>query len=117
MWRKSDPIGDGSPTLGATDGPKAVHPAASPAQMARIGGSLAIKGDLYGEEDLFIEGTIEGKITVKQGSVTLGERGRVLADIHATNIQVAGNVRWTPFSGPKWGVAKVEPAELNTSWS
>ena len=26
-------------------------------------------------------------------------------------------VRWTPFSGPKWGVAKVEPAELNTSWS
>ena len=93
MWRKSDPIGDGSPTLGATDGPKAVHPAASPAQMARISGSLAIKGDLYGEEDLFIEGTIEGKITVKQGSVTIGERGRVLADIHATNIQVAGNVR------------------------
>ncbi len=70
MWRKNDPTGDGSPTLGATDGPKAVHPAASPAQMARIGGSLAIKGDLYGEEDLFIEGTIEGKITVKQGSVT-----------------------------------------------
>ena len=28
-----------------------------------------------------------------------------------------GAVRWTPFSGPKWGVAKVEPAELNTSWS
>ena len=26
-------------------------------------------------------------------------------------------LRWTPFSGPKWGVAKVEPAELNTSWS
>ena len=26
-------------------------------------------------------------------------------------------MRWTPFSGPKWGVAKVEPAELNTSWS
>ncbi len=28
-----------------------------------------------------------------------------------------GRLRWTPFSGPKWGVAKVEPAELNTSWS
>ena len=26
-------------------------------------------------------------------------------------------LRWTPFSGPKWRVAKVEPAELNTSWS
>ena len=29
----------------------------------------------------------------------------------------AVGMRWTPFSGPKWGVAKVEPAELNTSWS
>ena len=89
MWRKNDPTADGSP---ASETRKTVHPA-SPPQMARIGGSLAIKGDLYGEEDLFIEGTIEGKITVKQGSVTIGERGRVLADIHATNIQVAGNVR------------------------
>ncbi len=89
MWRKNHPTADGSP---ASETRKTVHPA-SPPQMARIGGSLAIKGDLYGEEDLFIEGTIEGKITVKQGSVTIGERGRVLADIHATNIQVAGDVR------------------------
>ena len=88
MWKKSDSTADGSPAL---EKPKTVP--ASPPRAARIGGSLAIKGDLYGEEDLFIEGTIEGNITVKQGSVTVGERGRVVADIHATNIQVAGDVR------------------------
>ena len=54
---------------------------------------MATKGDLHDEEDLFIEGTIEGKITVKQGSVTVGEPGPCKADIHATNIQVAGDVR------------------------
>ena len=26
-------------------------------------------------------------------------------------------VRWTPFFRPKWGLAKLEPTELNTSWS
>ena len=31
--------------------------------------------------------------------------------------ETVAELRWTPFSGPKWGVAKVEPAELNTSWS
>ena len=64
----------------------------APARIARIGGSVSIKGDLYGEEDLFIEGRIEGKITVKKGSVTVGEKGRVHADVEATNIQVAGEV-------------------------
>ena len=89
MWKKSDSTADGSLV---SEKPKTVHPP-SPPRTARIGGSLAIKGDLYGEEDLFIEGTIEGNITVKPGSVTVGEQGRVMADIHATNIQVAGDVR------------------------
>ena len=40
-----------------------------------------------------------------------------LVDEEAIANWKADKVRWTPFSGPKWGVAKVEPAELNTSWS
>jgi cytoskeletal protein CcmA (bactofilin family) len=91
MWKKNE-ANDSS-----NRPPAPAQPAPSPAQtaatrMARIGGSLSIKGDLYGEEDLFIEGRIEGKITVKKGSVTVGEKGRVHADVEATNIQVAGEV-------------------------
>ena len=86
MWKKTE-VNDSS-VRPATPAPT------TPAQprIARIGGSLSIKGDIYGEEDLFIEGRIEGKITVKKGSVTVGEKGRVRADVEATNIQVAGEV-------------------------
>ena len=87
MWKKSE--AKESSVRSAT--PVEPQPAA-PVRIARIGGSLSIKGDLYGEEDLFIEGRIEGKITIKKGSVTVGERGRVHADVKATNIQVAGEV-------------------------
>ncbi len=88
MWKKNE-ANDSS-----KGGPTAPTPAPSVAlaRVARIGGSLSIQGDLDGEEDLFIEGRIEGKITVKKGSVTVGEKGRVQADIKATNIQVAGEV-------------------------
>jgi cytoskeletal protein CcmA (bactofilin family) len=40
-----------------------------------------------------IEGRIEGKISIKQGNVSVGERGRVEADIEAASIQVAGLVK------------------------
>lgn len=70
-------------------------PTASPAVKvpARIGSTLYFRGDLQGEEDLVIEGRIEGKIAIKQGNVTVGERGRVEADIEAASIQVAGFVK------------------------
>ena len=89
MWKKNG--ANGSSKSGAT----APTPEAAPSAITRIthiGRSLSLKGDLYGEEDLFIEGQIEGKITVSKGSVTVGAKGRVQADIKATNIQVAGEV-------------------------
>lgn len=89
MWKKNE-VNDSSKGVPSTPTPA---PPAAAARIARIGGSLTIQGDLYGEEDLFIEGRIEGKITVKKGSVTVGEKGRVHADIKATSIQVAGEVQ------------------------
>ena len=61
--------------------------------------------------------------TRKEAGKTVGQRlsredaEQVKKDIEAHRKFVALCMRWTPFSGPKWGVAKVEPAELNTSWS
>lgn len=60
---------------------------------ARIGASLSLKGELHGQEDLVIEGSVQGKIVLRQGSITVGEKGRVEADIEAAIIQVAGEVK------------------------
>ncbi|MDX1501440.1 MAG: polymer-forming cytoskeletal protein [Thermoanaerobaculia bacterium] len=61
--------------------------------MATIGPSIAVKGDLSGEEDLMIEGRIEGEIRLQKNSVTVGKSGRVKADIYGRSIGVEGEVR------------------------
>jgi cytoskeletal protein CcmA (bactofilin family) len=59
---------------------------------ATIGPSIAIKGDVTGEEDLIVEGRIEGKILLKANSVTIGRNGRVKANVYANSITVEGEV-------------------------
>jgi cytoskeletal protein CcmA (bactofilin family) len=61
-------------------------------EAATIGPSIAIKGDLTGEEDLIIQGRVEGKIDLKQNSVTIGKEGKAKADIFGRQIFVEGEV-------------------------
>jgi cytoskeletal protein CcmA (bactofilin family) len=56
-----------------------------------IGKGLLIKGELHGEEDLIIEGTVEGTITM-QKSLTIEVGGRIKADIETENITVRGEM-------------------------
>jgi len=61
--------------------------------VANIGKSLHIKGELSGNEDLTIEGKVEGKITLTGYSVTIGQSGLVMAEIQAKSVVVGGQVR------------------------
>jgi len=61
--------------------------------VANIGKSIHIKGELSGNEDLTIEGKVEGKITLNGYSVTIGQSGLVMAEIHAKSVVVCGQVR------------------------
>jgi cytoskeletal protein CcmA (bactofilin family) len=62
-------------------------------KVASIGKSLHVKGELTGNEDLVIEGTVEGKITLNGHSVTIGQTGRVAAEIQAKSVVVGGQVK------------------------
>jgi cytoskeletal protein CcmA (bactofilin family) len=62
---------------------------------AAIGSSIQIKGDLSGEEDLLVEGRVEGKINLKKNTVTIGKSGRVKANLYGEKeiiIRASGNV-------------------------
>jgi cytoskeletal protein CcmA (bactofilin family) len=61
-------------------------------EQALIGPSIEIKGNLVGGEDLFVEGRIEGRIELRQHSVTVGQSGRIKADIYGRTIVVLGEV-------------------------
>jgi cytoskeletal protein CcmA (bactofilin family) len=57
-----------------------------------IGPTLVIKGELSADEDLVIEGTIEGTIAHHKKNLTIGKHGRVTADIHASSVLVEGEL-------------------------
>lgn len=59
---------------------------------ATIGPSIFIKGDLTGDEDLVVEGRVDGKIDLKQNNLTIGTNGRVKADIFGRVVTVEGEV-------------------------
>lgn len=57
-----------------------------------IGPTLVFKGELSADEDLVIQGTIEGTIAHHKKNLTVGKEGRVRADIHAASVAIEGHV-------------------------
>ena len=57
-----------------------------------IGPTLVFRGELSADEDLVIEGTIEGTIAHHKKNLTIGKKGRVTADIHASSVIVEGEL-------------------------
>jgi cytoskeletal protein CcmA (bactofilin family) len=60
--------------------------------IVNIGQSVQIKGELTGNEDLTIEGMVDGKILVKDHGLTIGANGRITAEVHAKTVVVVGQV-------------------------
>ncbi len=60
--------------------------------MPTIGQSIVFKGELSGEEDLEIDGQIEGTVRFENSQLTVGPNGHVQAEIHAKSIVVVGRV-------------------------
>ena len=58
--------------------------------VATIGKSIIIKGDLSGDEDLIIDGKVEGRVQLPNNEITVGPDGRITADIEAKSIIVVG---------------------------
>ena len=56
-----------------------------------IGKGLFIRGELHGEEDLIVEGTVEGTITM-QKSLTIESGGKIKADITTESITIRGEM-------------------------
>ncbi len=64
----------------------------APVDQATIGRTLVIKGEISGSEALYIDGRIEGKITMPESRVTIGRNGKVDASVQAREVVVMGKV-------------------------
>lgn len=104
MWKKEDgktQVAPETPSAVATGSalPSAGGPArdlgplpVSSKAAACISAGIRIKGEVTGSEDLFVDGHVEGKLNLSNGSLTVGPNGEVKADIFAREVIVRGRV-------------------------
>ena len=77
-----------------------VEPTTTPTTTARgrdmsivnIGQSIFISGELSGNEDLTIEGRVEGRIELRDHNLVIGPKGKIQAEIHAKTVTIHGEV-------------------------
>ena len=67
--------------------------ARSSAGSAKIGKSIRIEGTLTGNEDLTIDGKVQGRIKLSGHSLTIGPNGKIEADLRARLVVVRGEVK------------------------
>ena len=96
MWKKTE---DENPESGTP--PVRKNPMEQLKERAIIGPSISIKGTLAGEEDLMIQGQVEGKIDLKNNNITVGRNGRIKADIYGKVISIEGEVEGNLFGDEK----------------
>ena len=65
---------------------------------ANVKTSIFIQGELTVEEDLTVEGRVEGKIELKDHNLCISPHGKVKAEIHAKSVIIAGNVTGSIFA-------------------
>jgi cytoskeletal protein CcmA (bactofilin family) len=57
-----------------------------------IGEHISIKGDIRGEGDLVIEGSVKGSVRLEKYHLIVGSNGKVEAEISAGNVTVSGRL-------------------------
>ena len=85
------------------NGARGQQPNEEGSDVANIGKSISIRGDLTGNEDMVIEGQVEGKVDLPNNQLTVGANGTVKAEIHAKGVVIVGHV-----VGNVFGLERVE---------
>jgi cytoskeletal protein CcmA (bactofilin family) len=71
---------------------RTAQPPAPAAGAASMGKSTRVRGEIYSEEELFLDGEMEGTLEVRN-RLTIGPNGKVKATIKAKEVVVRGSVQ------------------------
>jgi cytoskeletal protein CcmA (bactofilin family) len=106
MWKKEDAKPQGvspnpvsttnvtpvTPSASISSPPSIAPLAVSPRAAACISQGIRIKGEVTGSEDLFVDGSVDGKLNLTNGALTVGPNGSVKADVTAREIVIRGKI-------------------------
>src|SRR5579862_5425447 len=96
MWGKTNDLG----LKPATAEPGTAYPptermatAAQPARVtAFIGKTTRLRGEIYSQEELYLDGDVEGSLEVRN-LLTIGPNGKVKANVKAKELVVRGSIQ------------------------
>jgi cytoskeletal protein CcmA (bactofilin family) len=88
----SEPVKEGIPMSTQPTRPLEARTEPARAGGAILGKSVILKGQLYGREDVTIDGEVEGTVELQEHRLTVGPTGKVIATIKAREIVVLGTV-------------------------
>ena len=74
--------------------------------MAIIGSSIHVDGDIRGDEDLLVEGEVNGTINLEHYRVTIGAAANVRADVFAESVYIDGFVEGDVYASEKLTLRK-----------
>lgn len=63
-----------------------------PVDVGHIGKSVVIRGELTGNEDLYLDGEVEGNINLRDHKLVVGPNAKIKASISARDVVVHGRV-------------------------
>jgi cytoskeletal protein CcmA (bactofilin family) len=57
-----------------------------------IGRSVTIRGEVTGQEELYLDGSLEGTVSLPENRLTIGPNARITADLAAGDVVIYGFV-------------------------
>ena len=97
MWSNKQPTVAGAPGLETPMTPMSTSDALRPGSPvvrtpAWLGPGIRVKGEVFGDEDLHVDGKVEGPISLGGHRLTVGKSGRVTAEVVAREVVVYGAI-------------------------
>ncbi|MCZ6854672.1 MAG: polymer-forming cytoskeletal protein [Gammaproteobacteria bacterium] len=90
--KRKDNEGDSSTFGVQREDPRATIESATKTS-AVIGTKIQIKGNIIGDENLIIEGKVDGTVEVRSKDLTIGPSGQVTANVTARVVKIDGTVK------------------------
>lgn len=90
----------------ASPKPAASAPAAPRTGTSRIGQSISFTGEIHSDEDLLVDGLVNGSISVPKHSVVIGSESEVHATIEAHSVLIRGQVEGKINASEKVEISK-----------
>lgn len=120
MWDKRKPEEQGArppvvPANAAEPAKPVAHTAAppviatlpeAPRNVAVIGAGMTIKGEVYSQEDLYVDGEVDGALELKEHCLTVGPNGKTHSSVRAREVVVLGSIQGNVEARDKIAIRK-----------